>query len=141
MIYAMQEENTRQLFASLRTMFERAKQFGGGLFALAASVMTDLIHHDPLCFKSLDEAGLPEAFINAVQVCERLSICPCNYKHCGQNGLMLACHLAHRGEVLHVQPHQHRQQEACTGKLRGWTTCKPASVLLELWGSLPFILQ
>ena len=30
--------------------------------------MTDLIHHDPLCFRALEEAGLPESFINAVQV-------------------------------------------------------------------------
>lgn len=63
-----QDEETSQLFACLRIMFERASDFGGGLFALAASVMTDLIHHDPLCFRSLDDAGLPEAFINAVQV-------------------------------------------------------------------------
>ena len=44
-------------------MFLRAKDFGGGLFSLAASVMTDLIHHDPLCFGTLDEAGLPQAFL------------------------------------------------------------------------------
>ena len=36
--------------------------------ALAASVMTDLIHHDPLCFRALDDAGLPQAFLNAVTV-------------------------------------------------------------------------
>ena len=65
---SLQDDESRQLFACLRVIFERAREFGGGLFALAASVMTDLIHHDPLCFRSLDEAGLPEAFINAIKV-------------------------------------------------------------------------
>jgi hypothetical protein len=49
-------------------MFERSAQFGGGLFALAASVMTDLMHHDPLIFPQLDAAGLPEAFLAAIKV-------------------------------------------------------------------------
>ena len=57
------------MYACLRTIFERAPEFGGGLFALAASVMTDLTHHDPLCFPGLDAAGLPEAFIKAIKVC------------------------------------------------------------------------
>ena len=30
--------------------------------------MTDLIHHDPLCFRELDAAGLPDAFIDAIKV-------------------------------------------------------------------------
>jgi hypothetical protein len=38
----------------------RSKEFGGGLFALAASVVADLIHHDPLSYRALDEAGLPQ---------------------------------------------------------------------------------
>ncbi len=37
-----------------------SKEFGGGLFALAASVVADLIHHDPLVYRTLDEAGLPQ---------------------------------------------------------------------------------
>lgn len=45
---------------------QRAPVFGGTLFALAASVMTDLIHHDPLCYSTLDSAGLPQAFLSAV---------------------------------------------------------------------------
>lgn len=44
----------------LQTIFQRSREFGGGLFALAASVVADLIHHDPLCYRTLDEAGLPE---------------------------------------------------------------------------------
>lgn len=46
--------------AFLQVIFERSKEFGGGLFALAASVVADLIHHDPLCYRTLDEAGLPQ---------------------------------------------------------------------------------
>ena len=61
-------DEARPLFECLRVIFADAKDFGGGLFALAASVMTDRIHHDPLCFRTLDEAGLPEAFLAAVQV-------------------------------------------------------------------------
>ena len=63
-----QEEARATMYACLRTIFERAPAFGGGLFSLAASVMTDLTHHDPLSFPGLDEAGLPEAFINAIKV-------------------------------------------------------------------------
>lgn len=48
-------------------MFEHSKDFGGALFALSATVVTDLIHHDPLCYRSLHEAGVPEAFLLAVQ--------------------------------------------------------------------------
>ena len=57
------------MYACLRAIFERATEFGGGLFALAASVMADLTHHDPLCFPGLDAAGLPEAFIKTIKVC------------------------------------------------------------------------
>jgi hypothetical protein len=56
------------MYDCLRTILERAPEFGGGLFALAASVMADLTHHDPLCFPGLDAAGLPEAFIKAIKV-------------------------------------------------------------------------
>ncbi len=56
------------MYACLRAIFERAPEFGGGLFALAASVMADLTHHDPLCFPGLDAAGLPEAFIKTIKV-------------------------------------------------------------------------
>nr|XP_011461878.1 PREDICTED: E3 ubiquitin-protein ligase UPL1 isoform X1 [Fragaria vesca subsp. vesca] len=47
-------------------IFKRAKDFGGGVFSLAASVMSDLIHKDPTCFPVLDEAGLPSTFLNAI---------------------------------------------------------------------------
>ncbi|BFI34167.1 E3 ubiquitin-protein ligase HUWE1 [Marchantia polymorpha subsp. ruderalis] len=52
--------------ACLCTIFRHAKEFGGGVFSLAASVMSDLIHKDPTCFSSLDAAGLPAAFLDAI---------------------------------------------------------------------------
>ncbi|KAF9587900.1 hypothetical protein IFM89_006154 [Coptis chinensis] len=47
-------------------IFRRAKDFGGGVFSLAATVMSDLIHKDPTCFPVLDAADLPSAFLEAV---------------------------------------------------------------------------
>ncbi|KAJ9153952.1 hypothetical protein P3X46_027337 [Hevea brasiliensis] len=47
-------------------IFRRAKDFGGGVFSLAATVMSDLIHKDPTCFSVLDAAGLPSAFLDAI---------------------------------------------------------------------------
>eukprot|EP01018_Ginkgo_biloba_P023205 Gb_26784 [translate_table: standard] len=50
----------------LSTIFKRAKDFGGGVFSLAATVMSDLIHKDPTCFSVLDSAGLPTAFLDSI---------------------------------------------------------------------------
>ncbi|XP_058115253.1 E3 ubiquitin-protein ligase UPL1 isoform X2 [Magnolia sinica] len=47
-------------------IFRRAKDFGGGVFSLAAIVMSDLIHKDPTCFPVLDAADLPRAFLDAI---------------------------------------------------------------------------
>lgn len=47
-------------------IFKRAKDFGGGVFSLAATVMSDLIHKDPTCYPVLEEAGLPSAFMDAI---------------------------------------------------------------------------
>ncbi|XP_038983602.1 E3 ubiquitin-protein ligase UPL1-like isoform X2 [Phoenix dactylifera] len=47
-------------------VFRRAKDFGGGVFSLAANVMSDLIHKDPTCFPALDAADLPLAFLDAI---------------------------------------------------------------------------
>lgn len=63
-----QEQDAALLYRCLRTMFEQSDAFGGSLFALGASVVTDLIHHDPLVYRALDASGLPQAFIKAVQV-------------------------------------------------------------------------
>ncbi|XP_026392926.1 E3 ubiquitin-protein ligase UPL1-like isoform X1 [Papaver somniferum] len=47
-------------------IFRRAKDFGGGVFSLAATVMSDLIHKDPTCYPVLDAANLPAAFLDAI---------------------------------------------------------------------------
>ncbi|KAI4297837.1 hypothetical protein L6164_037702 [Bauhinia variegata] len=47
-------------------IFRRAKDFGGGVFSLAATVMSDLIQKDPTCFPVLDAAGLPSSFLDAI---------------------------------------------------------------------------
>ncbi|XP_039689425.1 E3 ubiquitin-protein ligase UPL1 isoform X3 [Medicago truncatula] len=47
-------------------IFRRAKYFGGGVFSLAATVLSDLIQKDPTCFPVLDAAGLPSAFLDAI---------------------------------------------------------------------------
>ncbi|KAF9610159.1 hypothetical protein IFM89_020323 [Coptis chinensis] len=56
----------------------RAKDFGGGVFSLAATVMSDLIHKDPTCFPVIDAADLPSAFLEAViggVICSVEAIC------------------------------------------------------------------
>ncbi|KAL9272941.1 E3 ubiquitin-protein ligase UPL1-like protein, partial [Drosera capensis] len=66
--------NTNRIYGSeesllpqcLCVIFRRAKDFGGGVFSLAATVMGDLIHKDPTCYPVLDAAGLPSAFIDAI---------------------------------------------------------------------------
>ncbi|PKA67035.1 E3 ubiquitin-protein ligase UPL1 [Apostasia shenzhenica] len=50
----------------LSVIFRRARDFGGGVFSLAAIVMSDLIHKDPTCYPVLDAADLPRAFLDAV---------------------------------------------------------------------------
>ncbi|WOL17494.1 E3 ubiquitin-protein ligase [Canna indica] len=47
-------------------IFRRAKEFGGGVFSLAANVMSDLIHKDPTCFSILSAAEVPAAFLDAI---------------------------------------------------------------------------
>ncbi|KAL8142163.1 hypothetical protein V2J09_015195 [Rumex salicifolius] len=62
-IYSSEESLLPQC---LCVIFRRAKDFGGGVFSLAATVMSDLIHKDPTSFSSLDAAGLPSAFMDAI---------------------------------------------------------------------------
>eukprot|EP00210_Caulerpa_lentillifera_P005107 g4879.t1 len=63
-----EEQDARVLYRCLKSIFNRAKEFGGALFAFAASVATDLIHHDPFCFNALDEEGVPDAFLDAILI-------------------------------------------------------------------------
>ncbi|MFS7928960.1 putative HECT domain, ubiquitin interacting, UBA-like superfamily, armadillo-like helical [Helianthus anomalus] len=50
----------------LHVIFKKAKDFGGGMFSLAAVVMSDLIHKDPTCYSILEQAALPSAFLYAI---------------------------------------------------------------------------
>ncbi|XP_065003917.1 E3 ubiquitin-protein ligase UPL1 isoform X2 [Musa acuminata AAA Group] len=50
----------------LSIIFRRAKEFGGGVFSLAANVMSDIIHKDPTCFSVLAAADVPGAFLDAI---------------------------------------------------------------------------
>ncbi|XP_047340664.1 E3 ubiquitin-protein ligase UPL1-like [Impatiens glandulifera] len=52
--------------SALCCIFKRAKDFGGGVFSLAATVMSDLIHKDPTCFSVLEAAGVPSAFMDSI---------------------------------------------------------------------------
>ncbi|KAI3425184.1 hypothetical protein D9Q98_008953 [Chlorella vulgaris] len=60
------EREAAELYACVKIIFQRSKEFGGGLFALSASVVADTIHHDPLVYSTLDAAGLPQAFLDSV---------------------------------------------------------------------------
>ena len=48
-------------------MYLNAEEYGGSLYSLAVSVMTDLIHHEPQSYRNLEEQGLPEAFVASVE--------------------------------------------------------------------------
>ena len=63
---AQDDADAEALYTCLTHLFTSADAFGGGLFALAASVLADLVHHDPLRFPALDAAGAPAAFVAAV---------------------------------------------------------------------------
>jgi hypothetical protein len=56
------------VLSCLQEMYRRPEEFGGSLFSLAVSVMTDLIHHEPQSFRQLQEAGLPDAYLAAIKV-------------------------------------------------------------------------
>ncbi|XP_010542518.1 PREDICTED: E3 ubiquitin-protein ligase UPL1-like isoform X2 [Tarenaya hassleriana] len=66
--------NTTRIYGSeenllpecLVIMFRRAKYFGGGVFSLAATVMSDLIHKDPTSFHTLDSVGISSAFLDTI---------------------------------------------------------------------------
>ncbi|KAA8527075.1 hypothetical protein F0562_008696 [Nyssa sinensis] len=62
-IYASEESLLPHCLCSI---FRKAKDFGGGVFSLAAVVMSDLIHKDPTCFPILEAAGLPSVFMDAI---------------------------------------------------------------------------
>ncbi|KAI5385562.1 E3 ubiquitin-protein ligase UPL1 isoform X2 [Lathyrus oleraceus] len=60
------ESEDNALPQCLCLIFRRAKDFGGGIFSLAATVLSDIIQKDPTCFPVIDAAGLPSAFLDAI---------------------------------------------------------------------------
>nr|GEW74196.1 E3 ubiquitin-protein ligase UPL1-like [Tanacetum cinerariifolium] len=50
----------------LCVIFKKAHDFKGGVFSLAANLMSDLIQQDPTCYPSLEAAGIPSAFLNSI---------------------------------------------------------------------------
>lgn len=62
------DADAMRLYRCLYALLSAPVDFGGGLFSLAASVMADLLHHDPLQYRLLQEAGLPRAYLDAVNV-------------------------------------------------------------------------
>ncbi|XP_047162114.1 protein EXPORTIN 1A-like [Vigna umbellata] len=66
--------NTTRIYGSeknvlphcLCIIFRRTKDFSGGVFSLAATVMSDLIQKDPTCYPVLDADNLPFSFLDAI---------------------------------------------------------------------------
>ncbi|KAK9080849.1 hypothetical protein SSX86_000608 [Deinandra increscens subsp. villosa] len=52
--------------ATLSMIFKNMDTFGGDIYSSAVTVMCEMIHKDPTCYASLDESGLPDAFLLSV---------------------------------------------------------------------------
>ncbi|KAJ0920961.1 putative HECT domain-containing protein [Helianthus annuus] len=52
--------------ATLSMIFKNMDTFGGDIYSSAVQVMCEMIHKDPTCYASLDEIGLPNAFLLSV---------------------------------------------------------------------------
>jgi E3 ubiquitin-protein ligase HUWE1 len=61
------EGESAGLPSCLHAIFKQAKELGSSVFALAATVLADLLHHDPTCFSIIQKHGLPKAFLETVQ--------------------------------------------------------------------------
>ncbi|XP_023746600.1 E3 ubiquitin-protein ligase UPL2 [Lactuca sativa] len=53
--------------ATLSMIFGNVDKFGGDIYSAAVTVMSEMIHKDPTCYASLDELGLPDAFLESVK--------------------------------------------------------------------------
>lgn len=95
-------------------MYRRPEEFGGSLFSLAVSVMTDLIHHEPQSFRQLNEAGLPAAFLDAIKV-----------RHTDRAGDGTRAR-APRPSAMHAHAYVH------TGSTARHRCCKPPQLLPAL---------
>ena len=61
------EGETEGLPKCLEAVFKQGKDLGSSVFALAATIMGDFLHHDPTCFPVIEKHGLPEAFLGSVK--------------------------------------------------------------------------
>ncbi|XP_076899559.1 E3 ubiquitin-protein ligase UPL2-like [Bidens hawaiensis] len=61
-----QNPQNNSLPATLMLIFKNMVTFGGDIYSAAVQVMCEMIHKDPTCYASLDEIGLPSAFISSV---------------------------------------------------------------------------
>ncbi|XP_071741749.1 E3 ubiquitin-protein ligase UPL2-like [Rutidosis leptorrhynchoides] len=59
--------NDVSLPTTLSMIFENVNKFGGDIYSAAVTVMSEMIHKDPTCYASLDELGLPDAFLKSVK--------------------------------------------------------------------------
>lgn len=55
------------MFESLKLIMENSLIFGGGVFYLAATMLSSILHRDPTSFTKLDDAGLPQ--VTKLDVC------------------------------------------------------------------------
>lgn len=67
----MQEADQDRFFRCLKSIFERAKEFGGQLFHQAAYTLTELIHFDPNVYPLVAKSALPNAVIQSVKASQR----------------------------------------------------------------------
>lgn len=61
-----QHSHESSLPATLSLIFGNVDKFGGDIYYSAVTVMSEIIHKDPTCFPSLQEMGLPAAFLSSV---------------------------------------------------------------------------
>lgn len=62
------------LLAAMRAIFSVSKDFGGGIFSLAANMLTDHLHQEPTSFATLEASGVPQAFLDSLAAGEWLHI-------------------------------------------------------------------
>lgn len=60
---ALSDEEGSLLFRALKAVFGQQAAFGGIVTGLAANSMDELLHNNPRVFRSMEEVGLPMAYI------------------------------------------------------------------------------
>ncbi|KAE8684369.1 hypothetical protein F3Y22_tig00111131pilonHSYRG00026 [Hibiscus syriacus] len=62
----LQNTNENSLPGTLSLIFGNADKFGGDIYYSAVTVMSEIIHKDPICLPALLDLGLPDAFLSSV---------------------------------------------------------------------------